>query len=497
MPSSRLLGMLRVLVLLGAGLGAGCSGDSSADAPPVALAELAFQETTVGVPYAVTFTATTGTPPLQFSVAELPPGFAFYRSTGQLKGPATAAGSYVLSVQVRDARGSSATKDYPLRVYAAPSLRATTLASATQGTPYAVPFEVEGGKPPLRWVLTAGALPAGLALGEDGSLAGTPQAAGSYALTVRVTDAHGAQAEQTFGLEVRAGSGPPPATSLAFSAANWNLEWFGDTGQGPSDEALQLRNVQQVIATTDADFWGLQEVVDSAQFDALKRQLPGYDGFIANDASVVSGASYYGATDQKLAVLFRSDVVRVLDKRLILTSSAYAFGGRPPLQLKLRVTRSGRGADLTVIVLHMKAYADSESYSRRKSAASALKSYLDTQSATTPVLVLGDWNDDVDVSIVRDSSSGTYLPTPYQGFVDNAASYTFATRPLALAGQSSTVKATNTEFIDHQLLGGKLATSLVKDSTQVLHPDTYISRYGVTTTDHYPVLSRFAFSASP
>ena len=491
MPACRLLGMLSVLVLLGAA----CTGESSSGATPVTLADLAPQETTVGVPYAVTFTATTGTPPLQFGVAEVPPGFSFYRSTGELKGPATAAGAYVLSVQVKDARGSTTTKDYALRVYAAPSIRATTLTAATQGAAYTFALVAEGGKPPLRWSLTGGALPAGLVLDPDGGLTGTPQASGTYALTVRVTDAFGAQTEQAFGLEVRAGSGPPPATALAFSAVNWNIEWFGDTSQGPSDEALQLRNVQQVIATTGADFWGLQEVVDSAQFDALKKQLPGYDGFIVNDSSVVSGASFYSATDQKLAVLFRSDVVRVLEKKLILTtgSNPYYFGSRPPLQLKLSLTRDGRSTPLVVIVLHMKAFADTDSYSRRRSAALALKGYLDSQPSTTPVLVLGDWNDDVDVSIVRDSSTGTYLATPYQAFVDDPADYAFATRPLSLARQSSTVKATNTEFIDHQLLGGTLASKLVKDSTQVLHPETYIPRYGVTTTDHYPVLSRFAF----
>ncbi|ATB28970.1 putative Ig domain-containing protein [Melittangium boletus] len=489
MAFARLLRMLGILVLIG-----GCNGEPSSGTHALVLPELAPQETTEGVPYEVSLGATQGTPPLQYMVGELPPGFSFYRSTGILKGPATAAGSYAISVQVKDGTGATATRTYLLKVYPAPSIPARSLAAATQGTSYSVPFEAEGGKPPLRWELAGGALPPGLILNQEGQLMGVPTASGTYALTVRARDVHGAQVEQSFGLEVRAGTGPEPQ-GLELRAVNWNLEWFGHPDEGPSDEALQLANVRRVIDTTKADVWGLQEVVDTEHFNALKQQLPGYDGFVANDPGVPSGAYFYGSTDAKLALLFRSDVVSVLEKKLILTtgSNPYYFGSRPPLQVKLRITREGKSTELVVIVLHMKAYADTDSYNRRRSAALALKGYLDAQAATTPILVLGDWNDDVDVSILKNSSTGEYLPSPYQGFVDDSSDFTFVTRPLALAKQSSTVKAQNTEFIDHQLITRKLASSYVSDSVQVLHPEAYIDRYGVTTTDHYPVLSRFAF----
>ena len=45
-----------------------------------------------------------------------------------------------------------------------------------------------GGLPPFTWTVTQGAVPPGLALGVDGSLNGTPTAAGSYAFTVTATD---------------------------------------------------------------------------------------------------------------------------------------------------------------------------------------------------------------------------------------------------------------------------------------------------------------------
>jgi exonuclease III len=192
-------------------------------------------------------------------------------------------------------------------------------------------------------------------------------------------------------------------------------------------------------------------------------------------------------------------VVTVRNKQLILTANNYDFGTRPPLRVDFTVTRNGASVNLVAIVLHMKAQTsstDTDSYNRRYNAAQALKSYLDTQLPTTPFIVLGDWNDDVDVSILKDSTStsGAYLPTPYQSFVDDSADYTFVTRPLSLANVRSTVS--NTQFIDHQLVSNELLTSYVSNSAQAVRPDTYISSYKSTTTDHYPVFSRFSFAAT-
>jgi endonuclease/exonuclease/phosphatase family metal-dependent hydrolase len=289
-----------------------------------------------------------------------------------------------------------------------------------------------------------------------------------------------------------AGTSDGGSTS-SFTMGNWNVEWFGDTTNGPSNEATQLDNVRTVIATADLDFWGLEEVVDTTAFDTLKQRLPGYDGFLANDSRVSDGATYYDATEQKVGILYRSDVVTVKSAQLILTADNYDFGSRPPLRVDLRLTRDGLSMDVVAIVLHMKAFADTASYDRRKNAALALKSYLDTQLPNEHFIVLGDWNDDVDVSIVWNSANNSYLPTPYQNFLDDAADYTFVTQPLSLSSQRSTVS--NAQFIDHQLYSNELAANHVSGSAQVLRPA--IPQYGTTTSDHYPVVSRFSLNAEP
>jgi exonuclease III len=73
--------------------------------------------------------------------------------------------------------------------------------------------------------------------------------------------------------------------------------------------------------------------------------------------------------------------------------------------------------------------------------------------------------------------------------VDQPAEYTFLTRPLSLQGVGSSVGYNN--IIDHQLVTNELAASYVFNSTRVVVPN--ITSYSATTSDHYPVVSRFDF----
>jgi len=94
------------------------------------------------------------------------------------------------------------------------------------------------------------------------------------------------------------------------------------------------------------------------------------------------------------------------------------------------------------------------------------------------------------VSIVRDpNNTSEYLPSPYQNYVDQNTEYTFLTRPLSLQGVGSAEERTN--IIDHQLVTSELAASSVNASTRVVV--TAINSYSTTTSDHYPVVSRFDF----
>ncbi|HET7506042.1 MAG TPA: endonuclease/exonuclease/phosphatase family protein [Kofleriaceae bacterium] len=281
---------------------------------------------------------------------------------------------------------------------------------------------------------------------------------------------------------------PPRGAATTLDIASWNVEWFGDTSNGPSNEALQLSNVRDVIGGTDFDVWGLEEVVSTTQFNSLVAQLPGYAGFLANDPSVVDGPAFYSDfsnKEQKVGLVYKTSVASVLGARVILTQNDFDFGGRPPLEVSLRVTLNGRTADLIVIVMHPKCCADSGSYQRRVNASSALKAYLDATYPTQQVWVIGDWNDDVDTSIFTGNAS------PYENFVADGADYIVQTKVLSDAGIASTVNFPDT--IDHHMNTRAAAAGYLAGSAQVYRVDAFIARYGSTTSDHYPVLTRYTF----
>lgn len=265
--------------------------------------------------------------------------------------------------------------------------------------------------------------------------------------------------------------------------ASWNIEFFGSTSNGPSNETLQRNNARDVIAGTDFDIWGLAEIVGTSQFNTLKSQLPGYAGFLANDPAVTSGSSFYSASEQKVGILFKSSVATLLGARIILTQNNTEFAGRPPLEVKLRVSMGGATEDIVVIVLHAKAFNDVASFERRQAASIALKSFIDSTYPTQKVIVIGDFNDDVDVSITPNR------PSPYQNFVSDAADYAFPTAVLSAAGESSTVGFS--DMIDHHLGTNDMVADFITGTAQVYRVDQFIASYGSTTSDHFPVLSRY------
>ncbi|QSQ15871.1 endonuclease/exonuclease/phosphatase family protein [Myxococcus landrumensis] len=452
------------------------------------LAELELEPTSVGMSYEAVITATGGKPPLHYTLTQ-PPGFSVITSgEARLIGPASEPGDFQVIVHVRDADGSSDTAAYPIKVF--PRLEAgnTDVSDLYVGSTFSHTFTATGGKPPLSWSVTSGEWPRGLTLDATGTLSGRPEVHGIHELTLQLKDALGAQVAVPMRLVVLPSDGHP---RVPVSVGNWNIEWFGDMANGPSDEALQLTNVQKVLSDANVDIWGLVEVVSTEHFTNLKARLPDYDGFLADDSRVSGGALHYSPFAQKVGVLFRKNRVQVLGAEVILTQEKYLFAFRPPLRLDLRVQRNGTAVDMTVIVLHMKAATTVTDYLRRADASIVLKSYLDTTLSTDRVIVLGDWNDDVDASIAVDPSTAQHFTSPYANFVNDGADYRFTTEAFSLAGVSST--ATYRDFIDHQLISHELDVSHLANSTEVLRPA--IPNYRTNTSDHYPIVSRFELSS--
>lgn len=86
---------------------------------------------------------------------------------------------------------------------------------AQSGSAYAYAIGASGGTTPYAWSVSAGSLPSGFALGNNGQLSGTTSQTGQFTFTAQVTDASNNSASQSFSFSVSAPSTPTPSTPTA------------------------------------------------------------------------------------------------------------------------------------------------------------------------------------------------------------------------------------------------------------------------------------------
>lgn len=162
---------------------------------------------TAGTAYTPTLSTSGGAAPYSYQViGTLPPGLSL-SPAGVFGGTPTAANTYSFSVRVTDSStgdGPSSKDTAYTLVVNAPQLAfaLSSLPQSSTATDYTQRLQVSGGAAPYRFAVSAGALPTGLTLDNDGTFSGTPRGAGSYGFTVTVTDANGFTASQAYTLQV-------------------------------------------------------------------------------------------------------------------------------------------------------------------------------------------------------------------------------------------------------------------------------------------------------
>jgi hypothetical protein len=174
----------------------------------------------VNEPYSVTFQASGGTPPYTWSrtSGSFPAGLFLSATTGVLSGTPTAAGTASFTIQVTDSTNVTASKAFQLEITGSgggPSITTSALPRGTVNVEYSYELTATGGQTPYVWSAVSG-FPAWLTLSPNGVLSGIPTGAGSFSLTVRVTDANSMTAERTIGLIVD--PEPPPALEITTGA---------------------------------------------------------------------------------------------------------------------------------------------------------------------------------------------------------------------------------------------------------------------------------------
>lgn len=266
-----------------------------------------------------------------------------------------------------------------------------------------------------------------------------------------------------------------------FHILNWNLEFFGAPKYGPGNDDLQLTNVARVLNSTRADLMALQEVSNDDAFRTLVQLLPGYNGRCSDRYSY----SFDPSPDfppQKLCFIYKTSTVKVIRDKILFRKffddnpSDIFSSGRLPYLLEIEAM----GRRLNVVNIHGKSGATIADRGRRELDARLLKDTLDRYRN---VVLLGDFNDDVDQSIVAGYAS------PYRNFKDDQ-SYESITGSLSEAGWHSTLGYD--DMIDHQVISSSLTINFV--TVRVVNPFLLTPLYGLTTSDHLPVMSEFDFT---
>jgi hypothetical protein len=299
------------------------------------------------------------------------------------------------------------------------------------------------------------------------------------------------------------GTSIDPVTTL--EVVNWNIEWFGSTGNGPTNDVQQEQNVKTILSNLNADVYAVTEIVSEERLKAVVDQMPGYTYVISNYGSHTNTSINPPsalATAQKLAFIYKTSVLSNVTTTALLsqginsaadiTNPAYDYwaSGRFPFMLSADVTLNCVTKPVKFVLVHAKANTapTATSYNRRKRGADTLHYTLQQQYANDNIIMLGDYNDDLDESI-----TDGFTITSYSIFTNDTENFTPVTLPLSLAGKKSTVSYD--DVIDHVPISNELVANYLSSSAKILTDVTsLVSNYGSTTSDHYPVFSRYRFS---
>jgi len=125
---------------------------------------------------------------LSLGPGQLPPGLKLSQlddHTGLVSGTATEPGIFTVWIYLTDCAGKSAQTPFTFEVWVRRwGIATSSLPPATAGSLYSFKLQDQGIPSKVTYQVTAGSLPAGLTLGSDGTISGTPTAAGSSTFTV-------------------------------------------------------------------------------------------------------------------------------------------------------------------------------------------------------------------------------------------------------------------------------------------------------------------------
>ena len=189
-------------------------------AASLTFSSITFSNGAVGIAYTSVVSVTGGAGPYTFTATGLPPGLTL-STTGTLSGTPTTAGTSQISVTATDSSGGTVSGSFSITIVPKLAVTSTAIPNAVVGAAIsAIQLAATGGTPPYQW--QSASLPPGLSLTLNGTLSGTPTAAGSFTFTVYAVDSSGVLGsgteQMTVGLPATTAAsitGLPPSTAPA------------------------------------------------------------------------------------------------------------------------------------------------------------------------------------------------------------------------------------------------------------------------------------------
>ena len=279
------------------------------------------------------------------------------------------------------------------------------------------------------------------------------------------------------------GGGTSPGETDAIKLGTWNLHNFSKWGESE----YRIADIADEIARLDADVLGVQElkVAEGTAGEApqawgsLLAELDGFDG-IHNP---------WDTFDTTVGLVFNTATTTVVHARALFEDDSFAFP-RAPLEATVSIEKGDSETELTVVVLHLKAFQDS--VDRRRAACSKLDTYLQ-QTPGAQVVVLGDLNDDPHDPPADNSFVGTFLHAE--------PTYHFVTHELPPESVTSLGyyhfvdgMRIDGEFLDHFILTGAAwdAFATITPTIESV-PEAERSEFEDTHSDHFPVMLELGY----
>lgn len=293
-------------------------------------------------------------------------------------------------------------------------------------------------------------------------------------------DVDGVTRDDNAEIEIPDFTGSPDFADIGF----WNIEHFNSRVTNS-----RVNDVAEVLSKLSMDVMGLTEVEKGA-LDRLKVNM-------AARGDQISYVYLDANRSQDLAVLYDEDTTivdlatdisqRHTDRINARTRDNKTAFPRPPLIAKCAVMEGENNPiEFVIIVVHLKAFGDAQSRSRRRLASEILAEIIkDIQNVEgLPVVLGGDFNEVMDTNVL---SALTRSPDLFSLTADDADD-----------GAISYVGSRHRSLIDHIMVSSDVQPGgIMGDDAAIVRLDRSVSRFSDLVSDHVPVVCRLVYRDEP